>query len=46
MLSFKKLASTLIRVNTRTPVYFFAGDNWKDRDEAAEKVYITEAEST
>lgn len=29
-----------------TPAANFAGDNWKDRDEAAEKVYINRKEST
>ena len=27
------------------PLARFSGDNWKDRDEAAEKVYISQAES-
>lgn len=39
----------LIRTTTRfalnrlimTPVNTFAGDQWKDRDEAAEKVFIS-----
>ncbi len=30
-----------IRRITLTPVRAFAGDSWKDRDEAAEKVYIS-----
>ncbi len=43
----------LIRTTTRfalnrlimTPLNAFAGDQWKDRDEAAEKVYISRKES-
>ncbi len=30
----------LMRTVTVRPVAGFAGDSWKDRDEAAEKVYI------
>ena len=41
--SFRKLASVTLRLQTK-PVYFFA-DSWKDRDEAAEKVFISQAES-
>jgi hypothetical protein len=41
--SLRKLTSAALTMQTR-PVYRFA-DNWKDRDEASEKVYITEAES-
>lgn len=39
----KKIAPMLC-LSTRTPLFYFA-NNWKDRDEASEKVYITEAES-
>ena len=43
----------LIRTATRcalnrlimTPLNTFSGDQWKDRDEAAEKVYISRKES-
>jgi hypothetical protein len=45
MQSLKKITSLFTRLNVRAPVYGFAADNWKDRDEAAEKVYITQAES-
>lgn len=41
--SVRKFASLAFSLQTR-PVCRFA-DNWKDRDEASEKVYITEAES-
>jgi hypothetical protein len=41
--SFRKLTSLAVTLQTR-PVYF-ASDNWKDRDDAAEKVYISQAES-
>lgn len=30
----------LVRTMTARPIAGFAGDSWKDRDEAAEKVYI------
>lgn len=45
MISFRKIVS-LAKVFKIQPkqVAFFA-DNWKERDEAAEKVYITRAES-
>lgn len=39
-----KKFSSLLRLQSHTPAYLFA-DKWKDRDEASEKVYITEAES-
>lgn len=31
-----------LRILTARPAATFAGDNWKDRDEAAEKVYINQ----
>lgn len=34
-----------IRATTFRPVAAFGSDQWKDRDEAAEKVYITRKES-
>ena len=41
--SFRKLTSVALALQTK-PVYF-SSDNWKDRDDAAEKVYISTAES-
>ena len=41
--SFRKLTSVALSLQTK-PV-FLASDNWKDRDDAAEKVYISSAES-
>lgn len=41
--SFRKLTSVALALQTK-PVYF-SSDNWKDRDDAAEKVYISSAES-
>lgn len=38
-----RLALRNLRV---TPVSYFAGDAWKDRDEAAQKVFISQREST
>ncbi len=35
----------MLRSNASPLAYAF-GDSWKERDEAAEKVYITEMEST
>lgn len=42
--SLRKLAFTACTLQAR-PLYRF-GDNWKDRDEAAEKVYINQHDST
>ncbi len=41
--SLRKLTTVALNLQLR-PVYRFA-DNWKDRDEASEKVYISQAES-
>lgn len=41
--SFRKLTAVALCLQTK-PVYF-SSDNWKDRDDAAEKVYISTAES-
>ena len=46
MQSFKKIVSSVARLNITRPVFYFSGDNWKNRDEASQKVYITSAEST
>jgi len=35
---------TIARLSVK-PCALFAGDSWKDRDEAAEKVYINSKES-
>lgn len=42
--SFRKLTSLALSMQTR-PFYCFA-DNWKDRDEASEKVFISQSESS
>lgn len=42
--SFRKLTSVALSMQTR-PFYRFA-DNWKDRDEASEKVFISQSESS
>lgn len=44
MFSLKKISSLALSLQTR-PVYLFSKDGWKDRDEASEKVYISQAES-
>jgi hypothetical protein len=44
MISLRKIASLAVKLPFRN-VAPFAGGNWKDRDEAAEKVYISQAES-
>jgi hypothetical protein len=43
MNTFRRLSSLALNIQKR-PVVFFS--NWKERDEAAEKVFITQAEST
>jgi hypothetical protein len=46
MISLKKISSIILRTPTRSiAMAFNSGDKWKDRDEAAEKVYISQAES-
>ena len=43
MIAFRKVASLLLRPNhLNTARYYFSGDKWKDRDEAAEKVFISQ----
>lgn len=42
--SFRKLTSVALTMQTR-PLYRFA-DNWKERDEASEKVFISQSESS
>ena len=46
MIAFKRAASLLLRSNAKPLSYNFSKDAWKDRDEAAEKVFITQNEST
>jgi hypothetical protein len=41
----KTTALALRRLTTR-PLSTFAGDSWKDRDEAAEVVFLKQKEST
>ena len=45
MITFRRAASLFLRTNTRTVTFNFSGDKWKERDEAAEKVFITQNES-
>ena len=46
MQAFKRVTSLAMRMPiTYRPVALFSGDKWKDRDEAAEKVYISQTES-
>lgn len=41
--SLRKLTSVALSLQMRPAMRF--ADNWKDRDEASEKVYISQAES-
>jgi len=45
MQSLRKLSIMAINLQKR-PIALFSKDNWKDRDEASEKVYISQTEST
>ena len=45
MLSFRRITNLVFNQPTRRIAMSFSGNNWKDRDEAAEKVYISQAES-
>jgi hypothetical protein len=45
MLTLRKVATSLLRSTMPAVSYQFSNDRWKDRDEAAEKVYINEQES-
>lgn len=45
MIAFRKLFTAVAPLKTGRVSFGFAGDRWKDRDEASEKVYITNAES-
>ncbi len=42
MLSLKKIVGSLRFLKTNRVCYNFSGDKWRDRDEASEKVYITQ----
>lgn len=44
MISLRKIAAMTVKLPFRN-VAPFAGNNWKDRDDAAEKVYISQSES-
>ena len=47
MQALRKISMAAVRMQLAyKPLARFSGDNWKDRDEAAEKVYISQAEST
>ena len=45
MLSFRRITNLVFNQPTRRIAMSFSGNNWKDRDEAAEKVYVSQAES-
>jgi hypothetical protein len=45
MLSIRKLSTVLFSGQTKRIAMSFSGNNWKDRDEAAEKVFISQSES-
>lgn len=44
MISLRKISALLFKPTTSRVAMSFS-NNWKDRDEAAEKVYISQAES-
>lgn len=44
MFSLRRVATSLTR-NLQRPIMMPFSDTWKERDEAAEKVYISQAES-
>jgi hypothetical protein len=45
MQTLTKITKLMVGMSTNLQRYSFATDTWRERDEAAEKVYITEAES-
>jgi hypothetical protein len=45
MLSLRRISTLVFNQTTRRLAMSFSANNWKDRDEAAEKVYISQAES-
>jgi hypothetical protein len=45
MLSLRRISNLVFNQPCGRIAMSFSGNNWKDRDEAAEKVYISQAES-
>ena len=45
MISLRKVVGAVLRPGVRSVSYAFSNDPWKDRDDAAEKVYISQHES-
>lgn len=45
MQSLRKAASIITQLNVHQSACGFTSDKWKDRDEASERVYISQAES-
>ena len=45
MIAFRRAASMILRSNAKPINYTFSKDVWKDREDAAEKVFITQQES-
>ncbi len=46
MQAYRKISFLLIQYIPKQSVSNYRGDIWKERDEASEKVYIAESEST
>lgn len=46
MQSLTRISGLVLRSNVQKAAFRFSSDSWKDRDEAAEKVYISRKEST
>ena len=46
MISLRKVAGAFLRSNVQAVSYGLSNGNWKGRDEAAEKVFMTELESS
>jgi len=44
MIAFRRAASMILRSNVKPINYAFSKDTWKERDDAAEKVFITQQE--
>ena len=44
MIAFRRAASMILRSNAKPINYAFSKDSWKERDDAAEKVFITQQE--
>lgn len=45
MQSLKTISPLIVKLALKTPIFTYSGSAWKERDEAAEKVYINQAES-